>query len=176
MTLPSNIRVNVSAPFPGRVTGANFIIVSKSNGIWTVEADYLGLVPLVAASDQALVAVYDPASQAFYSATLADIAGIAQQRSSRIVTSGATIAVDPNDADILVSLSSPAPVTVNLGAAASAQTYVSIKDYAGNASSNNITINPSGAETIDGAASALIGSDWGALTLYPLPGIGWYLK
>lgn len=36
MTLPANIRVNLSAPFPAFVRGGSGIGVTKTNGVWTI--------------------------------------------------------------------------------------------------------------------------------------------
>lgn len=48
-----------------------------------------------------------------------------------------------------------------------------IKDESGDAATYNITIQPSGGETIDGNASASITNDYGALTFYT-DGIAWF--
>ncbi len=38
MSLPPNIRINASVPFPPIVQGAGGVTVSKANGIWTISA------------------------------------------------------------------------------------------------------------------------------------------
>lgn len=48
-----------------------------------------------------------------------------------------------------------------------------IKDINGSANTNNQTILPDGLETIDGAASFVINTDYGGLHLSPISGGGW---
>jgi hypothetical protein len=55
--------------------------------------------------------------------------------------------------------------TLTLPAAATS-VYLSIKDITGDAQSNVITVNTPGAETIDGAASLVLDSDYIAVTIY----------
>ena len=116
---------------------------------------------------------------AILNGNLTDIISAMQTFSSQVVTTapGSIITGLPTDDDVLIDLSAPGPVTYMAVAAALATGPVGVKDYAGNASTYNITITPHGAETIDGLSGSLtIGVDGGAVTLYPLPGIGWYRK
>jgi len=48
-----------------------------------------------------------------------------------------------------------------------------VKDAAGNAATNNITIDTQGSETIDGAATYVINTNYGKVTLYS-DGSNWY--
>lgn len=61
--------------------------------------------------------------------------------------------------------------TITLPAAVT-DTFVRIKDK-GNANTNNITVNTPAAETIDGAASDVINSDYGSI-VYVCDGTNWY--
>lgn len=64
--------------------------------------------------------------------------------------------------------------TISLPTAASVSgQQFKIKDESGNASINNITIDPNGAETIDGLATILIKSDYGEYTIYS-NGSAWF--
>ena len=64
-------------------------------------------------------------------------------------------------------------VTINLPAvASSADRILVIKDASGDATANNITIDGNGAETIDGALTAIINTDGGAVTLH-CDGVEW---
>ena len=53
---------------------------------------------------------------------------------------------------------------------------LSIYDISGNASVNNITINPSGGQTISGNASLTISNDYGGWRLRPRTGGGWIFQ
>jgi len=50
---------------------------------------------------------------------------------------------------------------------------VSISDYAGNAAANNITIYTEGAETIDGAATLVLSTNYDSVTLQATAGGNW---
>jgi hypothetical protein len=52
-------------------------------------------------------------------------------------------------------------------------TPLTIFDISGTASTNTVTINPNGAETISGLASLVIGTDYGGFRLEPKSGGGW---
>ena len=70
--------------------------------------------------------------------------------------------------------SSGAAITVNLPAASDAVSgkVLIVKDEAGNAGSNNITISPDGSEQIDGSASYTISTNYGVVHLIST-GSGW---
>lgn len=67
-------------------------------------------------------------------------------------------------------------VTVTLGSTMVAEgAHVIINDEGGAAATNAVTIDTEGSETIDGATSQSIGSDYGTLTLYS-DGANWFSK
>lgn len=72
------------------------------------------------------------------------------------------VTVTTSDCIVTVKLAAPAPVTVNLPAGANKQFFV-VYDETGDASTNNITINANGSETIDGSASYIMDTDKQAL-------------
>jgi hypothetical protein len=78
---------------------------------------------------------------------------------------------------ILVNKSVGAATTVNLVTAAGRSNRpVKVVDGKGDAATNNITIDGSGAETIVGAATYVIAFNYGSVTLWPKPdGSGWYI-
>jgi hypothetical protein len=78
------------------------------------------------------------------------------------------------DAFLLVNVAGA--VAINLPSAASRNGFpLAIKDISGNAHTNTITINRDGTDTIEGATSITITSDWGGWHLYPVTG-GWILR
>lgn len=77
-------------------------------------------------------------------------------------------------ADSVLWVDTSAARVINLPTGASrAGRPLQIKDITGSAFANNITINPSGAETVDGLAPLLIDINYGGYTLYPKPAGGW---
>lgn len=185
MALPVSIRVNVRAPFPALVEGANFITVSKSNGVWTIEGDYAQLAPLFATGDlsSSLLAIYDPATKQFNTITVGQIIS-ASTASYRIVTIAGDVTIGASDITILLNKAVAAPTNILLPTSASRNgTPVTVKDYAGVANTDNITFVPASGETIDGFTAsqaaangtALIDVNYGKKTLNPLTAGGWYL-
>lgn len=73
MTLPANIRVNVSAPFPSLVLGTGGINVVKVNGVWTISPDFAALSVITSLADPTSkeVWVFDPVTGVYNVMTLA---------------------------------------------------------------------------------------------------------
>ena len=80
------------------------------------------------------------------------------------VPTSSPVTVLSTDAAILSNLSSAGPVTFNLPTGITNQYYI-IGDAKGDAATNNITINTSSSQTIDGASSYTINWNWGAVGL-----------
>lgn len=93
------------------------------------------------------------------------------------VTQGSTYPIKTTDTRLLVVTGSVAPTALVAPLAASmlAPFPVLIKDVVGNAFNDNITITFSGGELCDGQSSVVISSDYGWVTINPIPGGGgWY--
>lgn len=78
--------------------------------------------------------------------------------------------VKPSDRFLSVDTSGGA-VTINLDVASNRSGMpITIKDVTGSASTNNITINRNGAETIDSLTALTISADFGGVRLVPISG------
>jgi hypothetical protein len=180
MTLPVNIRVNVKANFPTQVNVSGPLSLSKANGVWSFGMSFKGLAAPAnfgALSAYQLVA-QDPVAGTFYAVTASLLFGLGALAQGE-AAQGGTYPVSPTGGDYCVVAGSAATTTFNLEPSATAQRPHSFIDTVGNAGSvgNNIVINANGAEKIVGLSSVSIATDFGALTLYPLPqGGGWYIK
>jgi Chaperone of endosialidase len=84
--------------------------------------------------------------------------GVRVATTSPITVSGTT------DYVVVSNLGTPGAVTVNLPAATVGQVFI-IKDGKGDAATNNITINRNGSDTIDGATTVVINSNYGSVML-----------
>lgn len=178
MSLPSNIRVNVGAPFPSQVSGAAFVAVTKANGIWTIAPNYalLGASPSI--SPTQVFVVFDPAT-GLYSLT-----NMGWENSYRTITAPGDVAVASTDLVILLNKTVGAATAIDLPASSSRNGLpVTAKDLKGDSNLNNITFVPASGETIDGFSAAaaaangaaVIATDYGKKTLFPLTSGGWYL-
>lgn len=172
MTLPANIRVNTSAPFPATVKGSGLVSVGKQNGIWTVSLFPLStLAGVPAGTDPAtiLVLVWNTVLQSYQQTTAAALVGSAS-KPTNISFANSPYPPLASDTFLYVDTSGGA-IEIDLPLAASRNNVaISIKDVTGNAAANNITIKPSGAETIDGhtnAAPLVIKANYGGVRLSP---------
>jgi hypothetical protein len=181
MTLPANIRVNVRAPFPAQVAGAAFVTVNKSNGIWTISPDYRLLANNPSITSTQILALQDSVT-GLWNYVNAN-AFLTNVPSYRIITSAGATNLLPSDDVLLINPSPAGAVQIDLPLSATRNgAPVFIKDYARGANANNITMVPSGAETIDGLSGAaaaangvaVIDTDGGVMTLNPLDSGGWY--
>lgn len=98
-----------------------------------------------------------------------------------VITAGGTFTVATNDTMIFVNKTIGGPITITMPLS-SAMVYpgpVLIKDWKGDASTNNIAIGFSGGETCDGQASVVIKNDFGWVWMIPGPNVtgasGWAL-
>lgn len=113
----------------------------------------------------------------FIGGTISNITidGITTFLSVREVTVSGDIDVLITDSVIAVENNAASPVNVNLLAADTAKIRsIYIKDARGNAGTNNITIVPDGADTIDGASTLVMNVNYQAFLLTPITG-GWII-
>jgi len=100
---------------------------------------------------------------------------LGQQQYNTTVVSSSPYTVLATDTVLLVDTTGSA-ITLNLGAASARNGLtLKIKDYKGNAATNNITINRNGADTIDGLTSLVIRDNYGGFQINPITG-GWFLS
>lgn len=189
MTLPANIRVNVAAVFPSRVRGSGPITIAKANGIWTIGFSFVTLgnitVPPIPDYPTDYILVYDSVAQLYFRMSLAAFAAAASGTNYRIVTAAGAIASLSSDGTVLVNKTAGAATTYNAPTSASrAGLPITLKDYKGDANTNNIRFVMAAGETLDGqsqtaadaAFSTIIDINYGAKTFYPLTAGGWYTK
>jgi hypothetical protein len=168
MTLPANIRINMSAPFPATVKGGGVVAVAKANGIWTIELNFAALALLQVAPDPAntYALTYDPITGA---SALLQIGGVSSSKVVQtLVTVNSPYAAQPND-DVLLIENVPFTVTVDWSTRVKPLRVV---DQSGAASVGNpITITPASGQTQLASVnySYLIDGAGGSITLTPLP-------
>ena len=183
MTLPASIRVNVRVPFPSLVTGGAFIGISKSNGVWNVAPDYRELAQASGVTGTQIVALQDEVTGVWtYVPALSLVSSV---NSYRVITAPGSVTVLPTDATIIFEKTSSGASSILLPVSSSrGGAPVSAADLTGDANTNNITFVPASGETLQGFSAsqaatngiALIDTNGGSKTFYPLVSGGWYLR
>lgn len=175
MSLPANIRVNMSAPFPATVRGSGTIGVSKRSGLWTIFLNYLGFGRAQNVPDPAntYTLVWNALTNIF---TLIPISAVSGTKVVKTITAAGPYAALPTDEVLIIKqlVAAPFTVTVDWSARSKALTVV---DGKGDAAANNITITPAAGQTQMATMnySYVIDGNGGLITLTPLPdGTGAY--
>ena len=92
------------------------------------------------------------------------------------IVSGSTYTVLETDEIIHVTASASTLCNITIPSALLTLGHTfTIKDAAGNAATNNITVSTGGSETIDGAASRVVSNNYESLTFYS-DGNNWFIK
>lgn len=166
------LKLNGQAGFALPMLGGIGIKATKSGGIWHVDLDYSDLVELTSFdASQKLFAVYDRTTGVWNQVSFASL--IASGQTIQIITDG-DCTVQPNDGLIIINKGTGAATAVTLPAASSKVGKVKIVDFKGDASTNNITVNPNGSETFNGGATSwVIDGDGGSAVFDPIPGTGY---
>jgi len=175
MTLPANIRINASAPFPALVKGSGPIAVSKQNGIWTVSLNFAALGQAQSVPDPAntYTLVWNILTGVF---TLIPISAVSGTKVVKILTAPGPYAALPADEVLIVKQIVAAAFTVTVDWSARSKP-LRVVDGKGDAAVNNITITPSAGQSQLALVnfSYVIDGNGGSITLTPLPdGTGAY--
>lgn len=94
----------------------------------------------------------------------------------REITAAGPVTVTDTDRILLINQTVGAPITLNLGPAASRSGFdLVVIDKKGDAQTNNITIDPSGSETVNGNATDTIAVNKGSKRYLPISG-GWRIS
>jgi len=102
------------------------------------------------------------------------VVGIAQPGAKAITSAASPYTVLSSDRILLVDTTG-GPVTINMQPSAARQYDLEIKDDKGTAATNNISVVPSGAETIDGLAPYTMDSNYSNV-VFGLQAGGYYVK
>jgi hypothetical protein len=143
------IKGKMDVRFPAQVIATSPISLDKTGGIYTFSMDMIALEAM-------LGAVFEPIH-----------AHVDQE-----VTSGASAVVETNAETVRVNKTVGSATTLIMPPASTIEFEPLISDWKGDASTNNITINLSGSEKIQGLSSWTIASDYGSVRLKPIPGVG----
>jgi hypothetical protein len=179
MAVPANIRYQAPAPFPSLVTSTGPIGITKVNGIWTVSLNMAQLqVGVVDNSPTKFLLLWDSAinfySRVSFASVLSTLSAFLGAQ-TRVTTTPYTV----SGTDRVLNCNVAGPLTINLPAASTrGGLAITVKDVSGNASVNNITVVPTGGETIDGQANIVLRANYGSVTIVPFTdgvGVGYFI-
>lgn len=176
MSLPANVRVATSVPFPAQVKGSGVVAIAKANGVWTVSLNFNALLPAVAAVPNPATTsalLWDSTTGAFY---LMPIGYVSNNKVVQVLTAAGPYAANANDDVLIIKQAVAAPFTVTVDWSARTKP-LRIVDGKGDASVNNITITPAVGQTQLAIVnySYVIDGNGGSIVLTPLPdGTGAY--
>jgi hypothetical protein len=163
MTLPANIRINTSVPFPSLVTGSGPITVSKVNGKWTIGFNpaLFGVQTLPLANQAGDYAfVYDSVAKALILVPLTAFS--AGGRPQRSITSSANLPIVAADSILNINAATDLTAVVPAGASR-AGAPLTFKNLPG---SHIQTLQVSGMDTFDGQVTFPL-APGAAVTLVP---------
>jgi hypothetical protein len=168
------IKLKMLPKFPANVSGAIAIAIDKANGAYTIRPDYSNLTELTSFDPtQELVLVYrrDGNWAIVPVSTLINNS----LTTTQIVTSGASAAVGVNDKLIIINKTSGSATAISLPLSSLKVGPVRIVDFKGDAGTNNITVNVSGSDKLNGnLTSWKIAGDGASILLTPIStGIGY---
>lgn len=173
MTLPANIRANLTVPFPAFVQGSGPVILSKNNGIWTIGFTitvFGAQVPLPGNYPTDFLLGWDAVNKAWFSISLTNLissinTSLGTARNQRTVTA-TPIVVAPTDQIISSKISSGPAASALPSAASRMGVPLTFKDL-GQAAAHPITLTAAGGDTIDGAATYVLNNNFAWVTLVP---------
>lgn len=180
MTLPANIRVNLSVPFPAMVRGSGFTTVVKGNGVWFIgaSADLLG-AQTPGASPTDYVLVWDSVAKGWFKVSLSNLLTTAAVARTQRSVSATPIVVSGTDQIINVNVSSAASSCTLPQASSRAGVALTFKDAGTNFGLFPLTITPFAGDTIDGASKLVLNANRQGVTLVPFNdgvNVGWAIE
>lgn len=169
MTLPANIRVNASVPFPATVKGGGAIFVTKSNNIWTISLNFAAFPTIPAAPDPAnsYVLIWNAVTNTL---ALIPLSSVFSSKVVKVLTAAGPYAAAPNDEVLIVKQTVGAAFTITVNWSTRSKP-LRVVDGKGDAAANNITITPAAGQSQLATVnySYVIDGNGGSITLTPLP-------
>lgn len=170
------LQLKAQLRIPAKIVTKNFLTVALANGTYTFSVDYTVLPSgPIADPTTAYVAILDQTAGIYRQVTLASLLASSLQIDQHITAAG-PVAVLANAGIVRVNQAAGAAMTLTMPLASAKTCPVLISDWKGDAGTNNITINLSGADKFPGnLTSWKIAADTGSIFLRPIAGVGYAL-
>ncbi|MBR0948326.1 hypothetical protein ABIF68_007852 [Bradyrhizobium japonicum] len=153
MAILPKVKLRALPTFPSRVVVESPILLDTAGGIFTFSLDIDALLASLQSS-------FEPIHSYI----------------NQEITSGASATVATNAKTVRVNKTVGGAITLTMPLAATmGPEQILIADWKGDAGTNNITINLTGSEKIQGLSSWVIAADNGSICLRPIPGVGYAL-
>jgi hypothetical protein len=167
------VKVRIIPTIPANLVGTIFK-VTKNGAIYTIVPDYSGLAELTSFDpSQEQVLVYNLITGIWNVVSLANLVNN-PTATTQIITAGATYSAGINDKLIAVNKTVGSATTITLPLSSVKVGPVRIVDFKGDAGTNNITVNVSGSDKLNGnLASWKIAGDGASILLTPISGVGY---
>jgi hypothetical protein len=184
MTLPANVRINTAVPFPALVLPSGPITLAKNNGVWTIGFTinaFGSQVPLVGNYPTDFLLAWDAVNQTFFKVSITNLISslniLSGSARAQRTTTATPIVVGALDQIISTKITTPATCTLP-SAAGRLGVPLTFKDL-GQATANNITFTAAGGDTIDGAATYVLSTNFAWVTFVPFndgTNTGWMVQ
>jgi hypothetical protein len=167
MTLPANVRVNTSVPFPSLVKASGPITLAKASGIWTVGFNISNLGTQVPPSQNFpsdYLIVYDAVAGTFFKMSITALANsiISGGRTQRSITSSGQLPLASNDSILNLNAATDLTPIVPLASSRNGMPFT-FKNLPG---SHVQTLTKTGSDTFDGLTTIPLAAG-AAVTLMP---------
>lgn len=163
MSLPANIRVNTSAPFPSLVTASGPVTLAKANGIWKIGLSVAMLgVENVSNPATTYLLLYDSVAGNWFKIPLSSLP-ITGARVQRSITGAGNLPIASTDQILNVNAAVPGLIiAIPLAVTRTGGAPLTFNFIPG---SSPFTLTATGPDTLDGQASLVLNS--GGVTLTP---------
>jgi hypothetical protein len=170
------LKLKVLPKFPANIAASNFVTLARNGGTYTLGADYTVLAAgPISDPTTAMIAVLDGTSGIYREVSLASLL-VSSLLVDQHITAPGPVAVLAGAGVVRVNQTVGAAITLTMPLASAKTCPVLISDWKGDAGTNNITINLSGADKFPGALTSWkIAADAGSLLLRPIAGAGYAL-
>lgn len=163
MTLPANIRVDMSVPFPALTQGSGPVTVTKVNGVWTLGFSMSGLAietPPTSSLATDYLLVFDSIAGNLFRVPMNALPATA--RTQRFIGGSAALPIAASDQILNVSASSGGFVISAPAGGGRAGSPLTFKLVSGGSA---FTISATSPDTFDGQSSLVVNG--GSVTLVP---------
>ena len=166
--MATTLKARIRTVLPASLVNGVGIVITKLGLIYTIAIDWSSINPLGSYNPSAQnVLVQSTVDGSFGLVTISQI--IASSQTQQIKTAAGDVNVAATDGLIAINKTVGEATAVNLPAASAKIGPVKVSDWKGDAGTNNITVNATGTDKMNGnSTSIIVASDRASLVFTPL--------